>query len=93
MEWRLVYQSGHGNTYCNGDAHIDTEGGWCWPDVEHSLYIKSTMVRWTKRGIKLPNCDCDFFGNPKDLNLISSPVEVDMIKDEFAEYDSHCNCK
>lgn len=56
MSWRRVYQSGHTDTWCNGEDHVRTEGGWVWPDQTFE----------DKRNLsELYVCDCDFWRNTK----------------------------
>ena len=68
-EYKLVYQSGHGNTYCNGENHIDTEGGLCHPEVDKNKAIRLAIaMREAKGFLQLRACDCEYWAN-KSLEL------------------------
>ena len=47
--FKLVYQGGHHNIYCNGNIHIKTSGGFCHPSVSQSRVLGDYSFK----------CDCD----------------------------------
>lgn len=51
--FELVYQSGHTNTYCNGDKHHLCSGGWAG--------------NWPVHLSRVSECNCENFGrSPRD---------------------------
>lgn len=52
----LVHQSGHTNTYCDGERHVRTEGGYVWPDIEGAARLKVIAEALQHHGDYA--CDC-----------------------------------
>ena len=52
-EYRKVYQSGHTDTWCNGETHVRTPGGFVHPSNE-------TMPSHP-RNSEPYECDCAFW--------------------------------
>jgi hypothetical protein len=50
-DWKLVYQGGHHDVYCNGETHLTTSlGGWaCTAREPHEARVVRN---------KLNRCDC-----------------------------------
>lgn len=57
--YKLVYQGGHHNVYCNGNTHIKTSGGYAGVCKKITPYLDSQ----TKEIYKF-KCDC---GNWRQL--------------------------
>jgi len=51
-KFKLVYQGGHHNIYCDDSKHLHTDGGKCHPDVGSFVLIKNTF-----------KCDCERWKN------------------------------
>ena len=50
-DYKLVYQGGHHNVYCNGIYHIKTDGGFCHEDVDRRRVV----------GDYIFDCDCSYW--------------------------------
>jgi hypothetical protein len=50
--YRLVYQSGHGDVFCDGERHIWRRGGF-------AMDVEEKWKRVQRRGA----CNCDLFAN------------------------------
>jgi hypothetical protein len=50
LGYKLVYQGGHHNVYCNGPEHVWTTGGWAgkWP-IEEEFRGKCDCEYWKQR--------------------------------------------
>lgn len=56
--FRLVYQGGHHNVYCNTAHHFKSRGGSCHSDVDRKNLVP---LRYTAP--LLTKCDCHKWGD------------------------------
>ena len=56
--YHLVYQGDNHSVYCNGERHITTEGGLCWPNKDKAQAITFGACRRLKITDTLPGCNC-----------------------------------